>query len=81
VNDEVLHLLPIGISQALNTTKVDGIGLYERGIELVLTDDLAEAVTDTRTANARISIRRLGRKSFSFSIPSDWASERSDLFH
>ena len=44
--DEVLNLFPAGLSECLGAAEVDGVGLYEFGVELVLADDLAEAVTD-----------------------------------
>jgi hypothetical protein len=39
--DEVLDLFPAGVSERLRATEVDGIGLYEFGVELVLAYDLA----------------------------------------
>jgi hypothetical protein len=44
--DEVLNLFPAGISESFRAAEFDGIGLYQFGIELVLADDLAEAIAD-----------------------------------
>src|SRR5208282_2082960 len=44
--------------------EVDGIGLYEFGIELVLADDLAQTVADLRATAIPVPIRVLGRKLF-----------------
>lgn len=42
--DEVLDLLATGLSERLGAAVVDGVGLDEFGIELVLADDLAGPV-------------------------------------
>jgi hypothetical protein len=42
--DEVLDLLPAGLFQGLHPAVIDGVGLDQDGIELMLADELAEAV-------------------------------------
>ena len=46
--DEVLNLVAGGISESLRAAEVDGVGLYEFGVEFVLADDLAETVANLR---------------------------------
>ena len=44
--DEVLNLLPAGLSERLGATEIDGVGLDQFRVELVLLDDLAQTVAD-----------------------------------
>src|ERR1039458_2209930 len=62
--DEVLNLFAGGLSERLRAAEVDRVGLYQFGIELVLADELAEAVTHFGTAAIPVSICVLGRKLF-----------------
>ena len=62
--DEVLNLFAGGLSERLCAAEVDGVGLYQFGIELVLADDLAETVADLGATAVPVSIRVLGRKLF-----------------
>jgi hypothetical protein len=39
--DEVLNPIPAGLPERLGAAEVDGVGLYQFGVELVLADDLA----------------------------------------
>src|ERR1039458_10011383 len=55
--DEVLHLLPAGLPERFCAAEVDGVGLYQFGIELVLADDLAEAVAALGATAVPVSIR------------------------
>ena len=48
--DKALDLGAGGLFQGFRAAEVDGIGLDQIGIELVLADELAEAIADTRTA-------------------------------
>ncbi len=57
--DEVLNLLAGGFSKGLGATVVDGVCLDQFGIELVLTNDLAETVTNLRPRTIAISVRIL----------------------
>src|ERR1035437_3230864 len=57
--DEVLNLFAGGLSERLRAAEVDGVGLYEFGIELVLANDLAETVTDLRAAAVPVTVRVL----------------------
>jgi hypothetical protein len=54
--NKVLNLFPAGLSERLRAAEVDGIGLHQFGIELVLADDLAEAVAHLRTGAVAVSI-------------------------
>jgi len=60
VSDEVLNLGAGGFTETLHATEIDGIGLYELAIELVLADELAEAIADPRTSSPAVTVRRLG---------------------
>jgi hypothetical protein len=60
--DEVFNLFPVGLSKRLCAAEVDGVGLYQFGIEFVLADDLAETVPDLGATAIPVSIRVLGRK-------------------
>ena len=60
--DEVLDLFAAGLSKGLCAAEVDGVGLYEFGIELVLADELAETVADLGASAIPVPIRLLGRK-------------------
>jgi hypothetical protein len=62
--DEVLNLFSGGITERLRAAEVDGVGLHEFGVELVLADDLAQAVANFRAAAIPVTIRLLGRKFF-----------------
>ena len=44
--DEVLNLFPAGLAECLGAAEVDGKGLDQLRIELVLADDLAQPVAD-----------------------------------
>jgi hypothetical protein len=46
VGDEAFDLLAGGFAEGLGAAEIDGVGLHEVGIELVLADQLAEAVAD-----------------------------------
>jgi hypothetical protein len=61
---EVLNLFPAGISESFRAAEVDGVGLYEFGIELVLADDLAETLADLRASAFPVPIRFLWGKLF-----------------
>src|ERR1039458_2696561 len=71
--DEVLNLVPAGLSERLRTAEVDGVGLYQFGVELVLADDLAEAVADLRASAIPVPICVLWRKLL------NWIRKRYDL--
>src|SRR5207302_7845728 len=66
LSDEVLNLLASGVAQSLGPAKISRIGLDQVGIELMLANDLAEAVADFGAA--AVPIRRLWRKLFRLSI-------------
>ena len=51
VRDELLHLLPSCFPQSLGSAKFGCIRFHQSGIEIVLADDLAEPVSDLKTAN------------------------------
>jgi hypothetical protein len=58
--DKVLDLLPTSFPERLGTAEVDGVSLYEFGIELVLADDLAKAVADLGAS--AVAVRVLWRE-------------------
>ena len=60
--DEVFDLLAGGFSQGLGAAEIDGIGLHQFGIELVLADDLAEPVADLGATVVAVAIGMVGRK-------------------
>ncbi|MBZ5550948.1 MAG: hypothetical protein LAO22_23835 [Acidobacteriia bacterium] len=63
--DEVLNLFAAGLSERLRAAEIDGIGLYEFGIELMLADNLAETIANLWTGAVPVAIRVLRRKSLS----------------
>src|ERR1700733_13174687 len=46
LQDEVLNLFPTGLPERSRAAEVDGVGLDQFGVELVLTDDLAQTIAD-----------------------------------
>src|SRR5262249_33983506 len=67
VCDKVFDLLAGGFAQGLGLAKIDGIGLHQSRIKLVLTTELAQAVTDLRATVVAIGwlrwlLRLLQRK-------------------
>src|ERR1700722_1016582 len=63
MSDEGFNLLARGFAEGLRTAEIDSVRLDEVGIELVLADQLAEAVTDLGSAVVSVlSIDRLRRE-------------------
>jgi hypothetical protein len=66
VRDKAFDLFAGGFPEALGAAEIDGVGLHKVGIELVLTDQLAEAVANFGSAVISIvsilCIDRLRRK-------------------
>ena len=63
MGDEAFDLLAGGFAEGLGAAEIDGVGLDEVGIELVLADQLAEAVADFGTAVVSVfPIDRPGRE-------------------
>ena len=60
MRNEGFHLLAGGITKRLDATEIGSIGLDEVGIELVLSNQLAEAVANLRATV--VSVRRLRRE-------------------
>ncbi len=60
--DEVLYLFPAGLSERLRAAEVDGVGLDQFGVELVLADDLAQTVADFGASAMPVPICVLWRK-------------------
>ena len=50
VDDEGFHLLAGGLAESLGAAEIDGVGLHEIGIELVLANELAKAVAELGAA-------------------------------
>src|SRR5208282_2844935 len=59
MRDEVLNLVAGGFAQGLHAAEIGGIGLDQGGIELVLTNQLAETVANRATAVVPVAIGRL----------------------
>ena len=55
VSDEVFDLLTGGFPKSLGAAEIDGVGLDQVRVELVLTNQLAKAVTDSGTAVVSIN--------------------------
>jgi hypothetical protein len=51
------NLFAASLSERLRTAEVDGVGLYQFGVELVLADELAEMVADLRATAVPVAIR------------------------
>jgi hypothetical protein len=93
MNDEVLDLLAGGIAQGLGAAEIYGVRLHQIGIELVLPNELAEAITNPRSISISISVmamativvpNRLGWELtclFRFTIRLNGTSERSDFLN
>src|SRR5438067_1977392 len=61
MSDEVFDLLTRGFAESFGAAEIDGVGLDQVGIELMLPDELAQAIADF---GAVVSIYRLGRQLF-----------------
>ena len=48
MGNKAFDLLARGFAEGFGTAEIDGVGLDQIGIELVLADQLAETVTDFR---------------------------------
>src|SRR5215469_6697842 len=59
MDDEVLNLVAGCVTQGLYAAEIDRIGLDQVGIELMLPNDLAEAITNGATA---VPVSRLWRQ-------------------
>src|SRR5229473_67607 len=79
VDDEVLDLLAGSFAQRLGSTEVHGIRLHQIWIQLMLPDDLAQAVANPRAISvAAVSVHRLRREPPGFAIrfALDWGRTR-----
>jgi hypothetical protein len=56
VGDEVLHLLPAGLFKGFYAAVIDGVGLDQNRLELVLPDKLTEAVTQVVLAVGPVAV-------------------------
>jgi hypothetical protein len=82
------QLAPSGIShqdprsaEGLGAAEIDGVGLDQIGVELMLPDQLAEAIANFGPAIiALISIRRLGRKLFRLARARNRFGKRANFF-
>src|SRR5207248_3696663 len=77
VRDEALDLFSGCIPESLGAAEVDGVGLHQTGIELVLANDLAESIADFRTTVA--SSDRLWRHLLRFTGRLQWGSRPNFL--
>ena len=63
MGDKAFDLLAGGFAEGLGAAELDGVGLDQVGIELMLADELAEAVADFGAAVVSVlAIDRLGRE-------------------
>src|SRR5713226_4994180 len=53
MDDERLDQIPASLFERLSATEISGIGLNESGIEVVLADQEAEAISEPRLAIVR----------------------------
>ena len=61
MGDKGFDLRAGGFAESFSATEIDGVAFDQVGIELVLTDELAEAVADFGTAVVSVlAIDRLG---------------------
>src|SRR5207302_5228318 len=68
--------------EGLRTAEIDGVGLDEIGIQLVLADQLAQAVAHLRsTVICVVPIDRSGRELFRLAGGRNRFGERADLLH
>ena len=80
VGEERFDLFARGFAEALGPTEIDRVGLDQVGIELMLADQLAEAVADFGTAVVSVfSIDRLGRELLRLSGGRSRCGKRPDL--
>src|SRR5579885_943656 len=56
VHNKILNLLASGFAKTLNAAEVGCVGLDQRGVELMLADDLAKTVTNGAAAEVSISV-------------------------
>jgi hypothetical protein len=78
VGDEVLDLLAGGIAQGLHATEIGRIGLDQGGIELMLANQLVEAITDRPASAVPVAIGGL-RRLLGLWTRSGLTSEGTDL--
>ena len=64
MRDEVFHLLAGGIAKSLDAAEIGGVGLDQVGIELMLANDLAEAVANLRAAVVPLPLAGCGGSFF-----------------
>jgi hypothetical protein len=73
LSDESFDLLTVGFAEAFGSAEIDRVGLHQVGIELVLTDQLAEAVADFGPAVVSVlTIHRLGRELLRLARGGNW---------
>ena len=80
VGDEVFDLLTSRFAEGFGAAEIDGIGLDQVGIELVLADQLAEAVADLGAAVVSVlAIDRLRRELLRLPRRRNRFGKRADL--
>ena len=77
--DEGLDLLAGGFAQTLGPAEVNGVGLDQIGIELMLADDLAEAVADSGATI--VPVGRLRRELLRFASGFERSGRSTDLLN
>jgi len=81
VNDELFDLLSARFLESLGAAEIDRVGFDQEGIELVLPDELTEAVPELRLCLPAIPVDRLRRKLLPARSMLGGAGPRSKLFH
>src|SRR6202035_5322343 len=79
VRDEVLDLLTGGLTQGLHPAEIGRIRLDQSGVELMLSNQLAETIAD-RATPVTVSVFRL-RQLLGLRARSSLTSEGADLFY
>jgi len=81
MRDEVLDLLSSCIAKSFHPAEIGRIRLDQSGVELMLTNDLAQAIANLGAAIVPVSICRLRRKLLRFSGGLRWFSARPDFLN
>src|ERR1700722_8986012 len=81
MGNEVCDLLARGITKSLHTAEIGRIRLDQSGVELMLANQLAEAIADLGATIVPVSVGRLRRELFRLALRLWWFSERTDFLN